>query len=141
MSAFANLQCLKESGRITESQYEQMVQIIAKLPSTSMDLLPMIVALLLLQDSEVAFSKPPIAIEAVASTGPLDPHALSSIPSGATMAKVTTLGNNIIFRIDATNPVSVARVCKKDESFTLRELSGFRFASQTGTANIFVEYY
>ncbi len=141
MNAFSHIDCLVAAGVVTDYQGNQMKSIIGKLPTTTSDLLAIIAAAALTGLDENQFLNPPLSASAVASTGPLDPHGLSGIPFGAKSAKVTVLNDNIIYRIDGTNPVGVARAARENESFIVTQLGEFRFAGQTGSANIFVEYY
>lgn len=144
MSVFAILECLEAVGVITDSQMNEMKKIAGKLPSTVADLLAIIASASLSNSNDAPnpFLGESVESEAASSTGATNIHSLAAIPEGATMALITVSGNNIIYRIDGEDPVAnESRIAVKDSSFKVMNLSKFKFASQSGTSYIFVEYY
>jgi hypothetical protein len=132
--------CMEAAGIITESQRARLTQLARSLPETDNGLLSVIAASLLMGDAE-SYHGTPISTQNIASTGIGDVKSLT-VPTGATTALITVHDNNIIFRTDGGTPAdNTGHIALANANFSVGSLSDFKFASASGTANLFVSYF
>lgn len=147
MDAVQSIQCLEAHGVISEDVAASMKSIVSRLPDGSSAAEAIIMALSLSSNSAtrastVNFSDTPIGSQSITSNNDSDVKTLTPT-SGATKALVTAWDNNVMFRLDSSNPVAgSSHFAAQGSNFVVSNMSGFRLASvDSGPVTVFVSYY
>lgn len=144
MDIFSQLTCLESKGVITDSQMQALTIAAASMPNSQTDILRLIAASMISSSGQNdLFSGSPLGVESITCPDTTTVMALISIPEGATRAIVSVHGNNIIFRIDGSNPaVNVGHYGELGSNFLIGSLADFKAISQSSTdAVLFISYY
>lgn len=138
-TAMNNISCLVDNQFVSSYTGQQMSKIMASLPSSTNELLAMLVAGQINQNNDL-ISGTAIATQALTSLSPSDVKTATH-PAKAIRAIVTVFENNIIFRFDANPAANLGFVGAKNANFEISLNFPFRFVSQSGQASIFITYY
>lgn len=142
MDAIQTLDCLAEKNIITEAKANELKQILATFRSPGTP--ELVAALLLDQSNNNNFEGAPLAANEVTSANTTDNKGLT-IPDGATKARITVSGNNIIYTLNGVNPVgTVGHLATVGSTILLSvdSLALFRFHSAVaGNAVIYTSFY
>lgn len=136
------IQCLVDKGVISQSDANAIISF-SGLPQGTSELLTILVALAINNNSSSSVSGPVIGTQSIGPVNFSTPTALT-VPAGASKAVITPFVNSAVFRTDGGDPTTTAgHFLAQGSNMILTELNNFRFiaASATYDTTLFVTYY